>query len=184
MTEDQLAMLKRLANVLEAGRAENGIAADNAAIYASAIRAALASSDAQAGRGEEAAGLAVWYGAMPESNGKTNWTAILHRGDFASGMTIDRSEYPDRVRYEADRVRWLIGELAEEPFILDYDADKHSGYAAPRAECAPREAFAKVGEAGLMPGASAFTMACFEAWRVPVGAKLYVAIEQAEKEPQ
>lgn len=76
--------------------------------------------------------LAVWYGPMPESNGKTNWTAILHNGDIASGMTLDRSEYPDRVRYEADRARWLIGELAEEPWILDYDADKHSGYVAPQ----------------------------------------------------
>lgn len=87
-------------------------------------------------KGETTAGepkLAVWYGPMPESNGKTNWTAILHKGDIASGMTIDRSEYPDCVRYEADRVRWLIGELDEEPFILDYDADKHSGYAAPPA---------------------------------------------------
>lgn len=77
--------------------------------------------------------LAVWYGSMPESNGKSNWTAILHNGDIASGITLDRSEYPDRVRYEADRARWLIGELADEPFILDYDADKHSGYTAPQA---------------------------------------------------
>jgi hypothetical protein len=76
--------------------------------------------------------LAVWYGAMPESNGKTNWTAILHKGDLAEGHTIDRSEYPDRVRYEADCVRYLIGELPERPWILDYDADKHSGYIAPR----------------------------------------------------
>ncbi|WAG77027.1 hypothetical protein LMK08_16760 [Metapseudomonas furukawaii] len=75
--------------------------------------------------------LSVWYGSMPESNGKSNWTAILHNGDITSGMTIERSEYPDRVRYEADRVRYLIGELKEEPFILDYDAEKHSGYVAP-----------------------------------------------------
>ena len=74
--------------------------------------------------------LAVWYGALPESNGMTNWTAILHKGDVTAGITIDRSEYPDRVRYEADRMRWMIGELNEEPFILNYDADKHSGYAA------------------------------------------------------
>lgn len=80
--------------------------------------------------------LAVWYGKMPESNGKTNWTAILYRkgdedtlfGGLADGFTIDRSEYPDRVRYEADRVRYLIGEIEEEPFILDYDAELHSGY--------------------------------------------------------
>lgn len=78
--------------------------------------------------------LTVWYGSMPESNGKTNWTAILHRkgeGRCLDGFTIDRSEYPERVRYAADRVRFLIGELAEKPCILDYDADAHSGYAEP-----------------------------------------------------
>ena len=80
---------------------------------------------------EPAPKLAVWYGSMPESNGKSNWTAILHAGDIAHGITLDRSEYPDRVRYEADRARFLIGELKGEPFILDYDADKHSGYAEP-----------------------------------------------------
>jgi hypothetical protein len=78
--------------------------------------------------------LTVWYGSLPESNGKTNWTAILHRGDVTEGITIDMSEYPDRTRYEADRMRWMIGELADEPWVLDYDADKHSGYAAPTPE--------------------------------------------------
>lgn len=88
--------------------------------------------------------LTVWYGAMPESNGKSNWTAILYRrgGDIADGITIARSEYPDRVRYEADRMKYLIGEIAEEPCILDYDADKHSGYVAtlapPAAVTAPQ----------------------------------------------
>ena len=88
----------------------------------------------KAGQGEAAA-LAVWYGSMPESNGKSNYTAILHRkGECISeGITLDRSEYPDRVRYEADRVRFLIGELNEKPFILDYDADKQSDYTAPPA---------------------------------------------------
>lgn len=77
--------------------------------------------------------LTVWYGSMPESNGKTNWTAILHRkGEgIQDGMTIDRSEYPDRVLYAADRVRYLIGEKADRPCILDYDADAHSGYVKP-----------------------------------------------------
>ncbi len=75
--------------------------------------------------------LTVWYGSLPESNGKSNFTGILHRGDISKGITIEQSEYPDRVRYESDRVRWLIGELDEEPWILDYDADKHSGYRYP-----------------------------------------------------
>ena len=67
----------------------------------------------------------------------TNWTAILHKGDVTEGITIDRSEYPDRVRYEGDRMRWMIGELDEKPIILDYDADKHSGYAPPSTGPAP-----------------------------------------------
>lgn len=77
--------------------------------------------------------LTVWYGAMPETNGKTNWTAILHRKgqQIWEGITIDRSEYPDRVRYEADRMRHLIGELPDEPDILSYDVDAHSGYVKP-----------------------------------------------------
>jgi hypothetical protein len=78
--------------------------------------------------------LSVWCGAMPESNGKSNYTALLHRKgeSLMSGATItlDRSEYPERVQYEADRVRYLIGELPTEPDILAYDPDKHSGYAA------------------------------------------------------
>lgn len=82
----------------------------------------------------DASALTVWSGPMPESNGKSNFTAILHRGDLCKGHTIDRSEYPDRVRYEADRVRWLIGEIDKEPWILDYDADKHSGYVPRYAE--------------------------------------------------
>jgi hypothetical protein len=81
--------------------------------------------------------LRVFYGPMPESNGKHNYTVILYRDngndvlDLADGITIERSEYPDRVRYEADRVRYLLGELTESPNILDYDANKHSGYVAP-----------------------------------------------------
>lgn len=77
-------------------------------------------------------GLTVWYGSMPETNGKSNWTATLCRdGDVTRGFTIARSEYPDRVRYEADCMRYLIGETAEKPDILTYDAVKHSGYVAP-----------------------------------------------------
>jgi len=90
-------------------------------------QARAASTSANVAQGAK---LSVWYGSMPESNGKTNWTAILHKGDIAEGITIDRSEYPDRVRYEADRMRWMIGEIDKKPWILDYDADKHSGYVA------------------------------------------------------
>lgn len=73
--------------------------------------------------------LAVWFGALPESNGKQNWTAILHRADesMMDGVSIECSEYTDRVRYTADRLRHLIGQLPEAPDILTYD----SGLQAP-----------------------------------------------------
>lgn len=67
--------------------------------------------------------LTVWFGPMPESNGRTNWTAILHRGNIEAGFNIDRGEYPEIVRYSADRVRWIIGELDEAPNILEYNGD-------------------------------------------------------------
>jgi len=81
--------------------------------------------------------LTVWYGKMPESNGRENWTAILRPKYKVTGVDLNglmngfcfaRSEFPDRVRYEADLMRWIIGELAEKPRILAYDADLHSGY--------------------------------------------------------
>lgn len=77
--------------------------------------------------------LSVWYGSMPESNGKENWTAILHRKGvcISEGITVDRSEYPERVRYEADRMLYLIGEIQDEPDILTYDANKRSDYVYP-----------------------------------------------------
>ena len=79
--------------------------------------------------------LTVWYGKMPESNGRENWTAVLRRVNptdkWDQGFCFARSEYPGRVLYEADRVRWIIGERAERPDILAYDADAHSGYVEP-----------------------------------------------------
>jgi len=77
--------------------------------------------------------LEVWYDSMPESCGRVNWTAILHRkgGCISDGMTIARSEYPGRVRYEADCYRYVLGLLPEKPFLLDYDTDKRSDYVYP-----------------------------------------------------
>ncbi|AOG03406.1 hypothetical protein [Bosea sp. RAC05] len=77
--------------------------------------------------GEE--GVTVWFGAMPESNGKSNWTALLLRKEgspieaMADAVTLERSEYKDRVRYVADRARWVLGEISERPDVLDYDPD-------------------------------------------------------------
>lgn len=69
--------------------------------------------------------VAVWFGAMPESNGKSNWTAMLYPegGSITDGHTIHRSELKDRVRYTADCLRYLTGELDKDPDILDYDGD-------------------------------------------------------------
>ena len=78
----------------------------------------------------------VWVGPMPESNGKSNFTAILRRkgGNFIMDpmFTIARSEYPDRVRYEADEVKYLLGLIDEKPCVIDYDTDLHSGYVKPQ----------------------------------------------------
>lgn len=74
----------------------------------------------------DAPALSVQYHKMPESNGRNNWTALLYSADKSECFTIDRSEYPHRVRYEADRMRHIIGELAEAPHILDYDADERT----------------------------------------------------------
>ncbi len=115
---------------------------DHGPIFVKHDRTGEAATKAPTARGGQPQ-LTVWYGAMPESNGKSNFTAILMRKDgqtiegMSNGHTIDRSEYPDRVRYEADRVRYLIGELSERPFILDYDADKHSGYVPPPVAAQP-----------------------------------------------
>lgn len=74
--------------------------------------------------------LKVRFQAMPESNGRRNWTVLLARedgsglrGDLAYGFQISRSEYHDRERYWADRLRYLIGESTIEPDILNYDAN-------------------------------------------------------------
>lgn len=71
--------------------------------------------------------LDVFFESMPESNGKRNWTVMLHRkGEtgfdlFEDGLTYERSEYYDRARYEADRLRYLLGQIDVRPEITDYD---------------------------------------------------------------
>lgn len=117
------------------------------------LKAALSASPPPA----EMVELEVWYGAMPESNGKQNWTALLRLKDRngLDGCTrcaiFARSEYPDRVRYEADRLRWIIGETDERPDILAYDADLHSGYVAPAEIGATVEEIAKAISEAVLP---------------------------------
>lgn len=90
---------------------------------------------AEAGAKPATVELEVWYGPMPESNGKSNFTATLRRKGASpfdtDSYSFSRSEYPERVRYEADFMRYLIGEITERPDCLDYDDQKHSGYQYP-----------------------------------------------------
>lgn len=73
--------------------------------------------------------LKVWYGTLPESNGKSNWTVMLYTGDYIwDGFTIHQSEYEDRARYDYDTLRYMLGEIDTKPCILDYDADLKSSY--------------------------------------------------------
>jgi hypothetical protein len=74
--------------------------------------------------------LTVRLRSFPESNGKRNWTALLVRVDAwgglignCGGITIDRGELWNRVAYEAECARLLIGERDTEPHILDYGDD-------------------------------------------------------------
>ena len=74
--------------------------------------------------------LTVRLTSFPESNGKRNWTALLVRVDHwrglignCGGITIARGEMWNRVAYEAECARLLLGERDTEPDILDYGDD-------------------------------------------------------------
>lgn len=68
--------------------------------------------------------------AFPESNGKRNWTAMFKRVEpwggligNCGGITIARGEYWNRVAYEAERARFLLGLRKTEPEIMHYGKD-------------------------------------------------------------
>lgn len=74
--------------------------------------------------------LTVKLRSYPESNGKRNWTALLMRVEpwdgligNGGGITIARGELWNRVAYEAERAKVLIGERGTEPYILDFGDD-------------------------------------------------------------
>jgi len=76
--------------------------------------------------------LTVRLVAFPESNGKRNWTAMILRADEkgwggllsnCGGVTVAHGELWNRVAYEAERAKLLIGERDTEPNILDYGDD-------------------------------------------------------------
>lgn len=69
---------------------------------------------------------------MPESNGKRNWQAYFKRKndpDFngligsMGGICISWGEDWNRVAYEAERARFLIGERQTEPDLMQYGED-------------------------------------------------------------
>jgi len=77
--------------------------------------------------------LTVRVASFPESNGKRNWTALLMRVEpwrgligNCGGITIARGELWNRVAYEAECARALLGERDTEPHILDYGDDIHT----------------------------------------------------------
>lgn len=68
--------------------------------------------------------------SFPESNGKRNWTAMIVRKEKwgglvgnCGGVTIARGELWNRVAYQAECARLLLGERETQPDILDYGAD-------------------------------------------------------------
>jgi hypothetical protein len=74
--------------------------------------------------------LTVRLASYPESNGKRNWTAMFARSQpwdgligSAGGITIAHGEYWNRVAYEAERARFLLGQRTTEPWILEYSGD-------------------------------------------------------------
>ena len=74
--------------------------------------------------------LTVKLQSFPESNGKRNWTALLVRVDKwgglvgnCGGISLAHGELWNRVAYEAERTKLLIGERDTEPCILDYGED-------------------------------------------------------------
>lgn len=74
--------------------------------------------------------LTVTIRSYPESNGKRNWTALLLRTTpwdgligNGGGITIAYGERWNRVAYEAERARVLLGERVSEPDILAYCKD-------------------------------------------------------------
>lgn len=74
--------------------------------------------------------LKVRLTTFPESNGKRNWTALLVREEKwdglvgnCGGVSLARGELWNRVAWEAECARYLIGKRDTEPFILDYGDD-------------------------------------------------------------
>lgn len=69
---------------------------------------------------------------MPESNGKKNWQAYFRRKNpegfkglvgSMGGICIAWGEAWNRVAYEAERARFLLGERTTQPNLMEYGED-------------------------------------------------------------
>ncbi len=89
-----------------------------------AVQARCAAAHTPASGGPK---LGVLFNSMPESDGRSNWTVVLHRANdsgldvFSNGFQVHRSESYGQARYHADRLRFLIGDIPDRPDILEYD---------------------------------------------------------------
>lgn len=69
--------------------------------------------------------------SFPETNGKKNWTAQFRRADKTwkglpgncGGITFSAGEYWNRVAYDFERARYLLGQRELEPSIIDFAKD-------------------------------------------------------------
>lgn len=109
---------------LEATETRTVTLTHNASLSGLPLEASVGSHDTTQPR------LTVRLTSFPESNGKRNWTALLMRVEEwdglignCGGIAIDQGEYWNRVAYEAERAKLLIGERDTEPNILDYGDD-------------------------------------------------------------
>lgn len=140
--------------------------------------------------------LTVRVQSFPESNGKRNWTALLVRVNpwdgligNCGGITIARGELWNRVAYEAERAKLLIGERDSEPDVLDYGDD----ITTPDQWAGEVRGGRPVRERKAAPSAQAEPVAYVDhadgrvIWkgkRLPGGALLYGASPAAQAEPQ
>ena len=99
--------------------------------------------------------LTVNIRSYPESNGKTNWTAMFVRTEkfdgligSSGGIVIAYGECWNRVAYEAERARFLIGERPDEPWILDYGVDIRTPeeWAGEKGRPSPKFSYTKIKE--------------------------------------
>ncbi|WP_164466845.1 hypothetical protein [Burkholderia gladioli] len=135
-------------------------------------------------------------GRFDKSLNQIRWRDGLVNADFADRQPF--YTYPvgatAEARYAVDPepLAWMLEwtHSGDERGMRLYDDERHcildaesdGGVCVPlgRIVSAPADAGEAVGVADSMPGANGFTMACFEAAKVPIGTKLYAAAQGAQ----